>query len=313
MTPRGVGGREADAAIDRARRRCGARWRRCGEWLDGTGWLERRRSCHREPALLRLPPPFAAILSPPARFLREILMQQRQLRLGDILDDYCPRERRVTNHAVVAMVGADVKQTRCSTCDAEHEYKHAKVPRQRRKSETPAALYAQVPAGAPKRVAHERRRRATRRRSRRPRRSTRPRAGDARRWRRGVGRAAEPMPAPTPDRRRTTTPTDDDDAEARGRRRPGASAADSRVAAAARRAAAAARGRRPSSRSASPAAGPNRFRPRAPAAAGSQFQGNRSNGNTAAAASRGGGMPRPGGGGRRRAAGPARPGRKRSS
>src|SRR5882672_4566223 len=82
-------------------------------------------------------------------------MQQRQLRLGDILDDYCPRERRVTNHAVVAMVGADVKQTRCTTCDAEHEYKHAKVPRQRRKTETPAALYAQVLANGPKRVAHE--------------------------------------------------------------------------------------------------------------------------------------------------------------
>jgi hypothetical protein len=81
-------------------------------------------------------------------------MQQRQLRLGDILDDYCPRERRVTNHAVVAMLGSDVKQTRCTTCDAEHEYKHAKVPRQRRKNETPAALYSQVLANAPKRVAH---------------------------------------------------------------------------------------------------------------------------------------------------------------
>jgi hypothetical protein len=82
-------------------------------------------------------------------------MQQRQLRLGDILDDYCPRERRVTNHVVVAMVGEDVKQTRCTTCDAEHEYKHAKVPRQRRKNETPAALYSQVLANGPKRVAHE--------------------------------------------------------------------------------------------------------------------------------------------------------------
>ena len=79
-------------------------------------------------------------------------MQQRQLRLGDILDDYCPRERRVTNHAVVAMIGDDVKQTRCTTCDADHEYKHAKVPRQRRKTDTPAALYAQVLATGPKRV-----------------------------------------------------------------------------------------------------------------------------------------------------------------
>jgi hypothetical protein len=66
-------------------------------------------------------------------------MQQRQLRLGDILDDYCTRERRLTNHAVVAMVGNDVKQPRCTTCDTEHEYKHAKVPRQRRKSDAPAA------------------------------------------------------------------------------------------------------------------------------------------------------------------------------
>ena len=60
-------------------------------------------------------------------------MNQRRLRLGDILDDYCPRERRITNHAVVAMIEDDVKQTRCTTCDAEHEYKHAKVPASRRK------------------------------------------------------------------------------------------------------------------------------------------------------------------------------------
>ncbi len=69
-------------------------------------------------------------------------MQQRQPRLGDVLDDYCPRERRVTNHVVVAMIGDDVKQTRCTTCDADHEYKQAKVPRVRRKADTPAALAA---------------------------------------------------------------------------------------------------------------------------------------------------------------------------
>jgi hypothetical protein len=77
-------------------------------------------------------------------------MQQRQLRLGDILDDYCPRERRVTNHAVVAMVGSEVKQTRCTTCDTEHEYKGAKAPPQRKKKDAPPALYKQVLAGASK-------------------------------------------------------------------------------------------------------------------------------------------------------------------
>jgi len=60
-------------------------------------------------------------------------MQQRRVRLGDILDDYCPRERRVTNHVVVALIEDEVKQTRCTTCDADHEYKHAKVPAARRK------------------------------------------------------------------------------------------------------------------------------------------------------------------------------------
>jgi len=60
-------------------------------------------------------------------------MQQRRPRLGDILDDYCPRERRITNHAVVAMIDDEVKQTRCTTCDADHEYKQARVPPQRRK------------------------------------------------------------------------------------------------------------------------------------------------------------------------------------
>jgi hypothetical protein len=75
-------------------------------------------------------------------------MEQRRLRLGDILDDYCPRERRVTNHAVVAMIEEDVKQTRCTTCDAEHPYKGARVPK-RRKKETPAALYNEVLAGMP--------------------------------------------------------------------------------------------------------------------------------------------------------------------
>lgn len=75
-------------------------------------------------------------------------MEQRRLRLGDTLDDYCPRERRVTNHAIVAMIEDDIKQTRCTTCDAEHAYKGARVPR-RRKKETPAALFKEVLAGMP--------------------------------------------------------------------------------------------------------------------------------------------------------------------
>ena len=60
-------------------------------------------------------------------------MQERRVRLGDVLDDYCPRERRITNHVVVAMINDEVKQTRCTTCDADHDYKQARIPPQRRK------------------------------------------------------------------------------------------------------------------------------------------------------------------------------------
>lgn len=71
-------------------------------------------------------------------------MQQRRLRLGDILDDYCPRERRITNHAVVAMIEDDVKQTRCTTCDTEHEYKQARMPTLRRKKDSVGKAYKEV-------------------------------------------------------------------------------------------------------------------------------------------------------------------------
>src|SRR5262245_59650996 len=77
-------------------------------------------------------------------------MEQRRLRLGDILDDYCPRERRLTNHAVVAMIEEDIKQNRCTTCSAEQAYQGGKVPK-RRKKETTATLYKEVLAGQPSR------------------------------------------------------------------------------------------------------------------------------------------------------------------
>ena len=86
-------------------------------------------------------------------------MQQRRLRLGDILDDYCPRERRITNHAVVAMIDDQVKQTRCTTCDADHEYKAAKMPPPRRKRPDGAAgegLGGLTPALYAKQLAAER-------------------------------------------------------------------------------------------------------------------------------------------------------------
>ena len=70
-------------------------------------------------------------------------MQERRYRPGDVVDDYCPRERRITDHAIVAMIENDILKTRCASCDAEHEYKEGKVPAPRRKTQPPA-LFTQV-------------------------------------------------------------------------------------------------------------------------------------------------------------------------
>jgi hypothetical protein len=60
-------------------------------------------------------------------------MEQRPLRLGDIVDDYCPRERRITNHAIVVMTGDTIELTRCTACESEHPFKHAKLPAKKTK------------------------------------------------------------------------------------------------------------------------------------------------------------------------------------
>src|SRR5690349_12353175 len=70
-------------------------------------------------------------------------MQERRYRPGDVLDDYCPRERRITDHAIVAMIDDKILRTRCGICDAEHDYKEGKVPTPRRKTQPPA-LFTQV-------------------------------------------------------------------------------------------------------------------------------------------------------------------------
>src|SRR5688572_19251229 len=73
-------------------------------------------------------------------------MQDRRHRPGDVLDDYCPRERRITDHAIVAMIDDHIQRTRCGSCDAEHDYKEGKVPTPRRKTQPPA-LFTQVLEG----------------------------------------------------------------------------------------------------------------------------------------------------------------------
>ncbi len=54
------------------------------------------------------------------------------LRLGDVIDDYCPRCKLLLNHAVASLVGSTVAKVVCNTCHSEHPYRNAEVPPKKR-------------------------------------------------------------------------------------------------------------------------------------------------------------------------------------
>jgi hypothetical protein len=51
---------------------------------------------------------------------------------GDVIDDYCVKCKRLTNHSVVSIVNAQPAKVRCRTCYHEHDYRHEQAPPSRR-------------------------------------------------------------------------------------------------------------------------------------------------------------------------------------
>jgi hypothetical protein len=68
-------------------------------------------------------------------------------RLGDTIDDFCPRCRFLLNHAVASLVDGKVVKVICQTCHSEHPYRHAEVPEKKRPGPR-AVLFEQVLAKA---------------------------------------------------------------------------------------------------------------------------------------------------------------------
>jgi hypothetical protein len=78
-------------------------------------------------------------------------MPDRAPRLGDVLDDYCPRCRLLLNHDVTSLFGDEVAKVTCRTCHNTHDYRHAQVPSRRRsgRKEDKKSLIEQVLATMP--------------------------------------------------------------------------------------------------------------------------------------------------------------------
>jgi hypothetical protein len=52
----------------------------------------------------------------------------RELRLGDEIDDYCVKCRRLTNHSIVSLVNGEPAKVRCRTCYSDHDFRHGEAP-----------------------------------------------------------------------------------------------------------------------------------------------------------------------------------------
>lgn len=52
----------------------------------------------------------------------------RDPRLGDDIDDYCVRCKRIMNHSIVSVLNNQPAKVRCRTCHSDHDYRHEQAP-----------------------------------------------------------------------------------------------------------------------------------------------------------------------------------------
>jgi hypothetical protein len=66
------------------------------------------------------------------------------VRLGDELDDYCIKCRRITNHAIVSVVDDRAAKVRCRSCYNDHDFRNSIAPPTKRELKKQQELYDAV-------------------------------------------------------------------------------------------------------------------------------------------------------------------------
>ena len=76
----------------------------------------------------------------------------RDIRLGDDIDDFCVRCKRVMNHNVVSVLDGQAAKVRCRTCYHDHDYRHEQAPPTKKElaKQAEAAAAAEAAAEAEK-------------------------------------------------------------------------------------------------------------------------------------------------------------------
>jgi hypothetical protein len=49
-------------------------------------------------------------------------------RLGDDIDDFCVKCKRVMNHLIVSLLNGEPAKVRCRTCHGDHDFRHEQAP-----------------------------------------------------------------------------------------------------------------------------------------------------------------------------------------
>jgi hypothetical protein len=84
---------------------------------------------------------------------RDILLEVRCVtdlmphRLGDDIDDFCIKCKRLTNHSIVSLVDERAAKVRCRTCYHDHDFRNEE-PLPSKKDLKKAALFEEVLKGA---------------------------------------------------------------------------------------------------------------------------------------------------------------------
>ena len=71
-------------------------------------------------------------------------------RLGDDLDDYCVKCKRLTNQSILAIVDGEPAKMRCRTCYHEQPYRHGEIPPSKKdlkKAELFKEVLSSIPGG----------------------------------------------------------------------------------------------------------------------------------------------------------------------
>ena len=65
-------------------------------------------------------------------------------RLGDDIDDFCIKCKRISNHLIVSLMNSEAAKVRCRSCYSEHDFRREQAPPSKKELKKQAMLAAEA-------------------------------------------------------------------------------------------------------------------------------------------------------------------------